>query len=428
MHDFPYLKYSVISPEVYNVVKKELSQYLIKSGYKILSSKITAFNSFISFLENKKMPFSEVTIKELEIFSPISKKKKHEFTPVKAFLIKEKYACIDINFKYNKNCTTGFETHIESFLNYKKIGGISVNSINTYRKYLNDASKYFSQNENICTLSEINRDMLERFMFHLLNVKRPQTSQRLSLNNAISRLITVRQYFKYLSHHDLIVYNPALKLQLPKEEKTVSKNYLEQSELSTFMSALPLDNEVQIRNRLLCELAYHLGLRIKEVLQIKISDIQSENGTVKIQGKGGHIRHVPMTSFINSFLHIFIDTVWKKHFINEDGFLFYTTKYMKNISELRFCRNINVIFKEMGFAKDVSFHVFRKSIGKHLLDNGLGVRYVQSFLGHRDINSTVKYTQLNLDDLKKILSSFHPRETAARELTPLIHFSAKHHA
>jgi integrase/recombinase XerD len=243
--------------------------------------------------------------------------------------------------------------------------------------------------------------------------------QTLSLMHVAQRLTGVRQFFKWLAKQMIVLYDPAEDLEVPKIHRGLPRTILTQEEARRLLDAPDLESPVGYRDKALLELLYATGVRTKELIRLKVEDVNLKDQTIFIrQGKYRKDRLIPVPVVTAGYLKEYIERV-RPRFIKsmyrrgeDQGFLFlsYTgTHFLAN--------RLKDIFKRAkaaaGIDKPVTAMVLRHSIASHLLENGMEMRYIQEFLGHERMVSTQVYAKVTLSGLRKHYNKAHPKERRA---------------
>ena len=244
-------------------------------------------------------------------------------------------------------------------------------------------------------------------------------SQTVSLMHIAQRLIGVKQFFKWLAKQMVILYDPAEDLEVPKIHRGLPKTILTQVEARRLLDAPDLESPVGYRDKALLELLYATGIRTKELIRLKIEDVNLKDQTIFIhQGKYRKDRLIPVPVSTAGYLKEYMERVrprfarsmWSEG--SDKGFLFLNyTGGAVNAARLK------DIFKRAKQAakidKTVTAMVLRHSIASHLLENGMDMRYIQEFLGHERMSSTQVYAKVTLSGLRKHYNKAHPKERRA---------------
>ena len=288
------------------------------------------------------------------------------------------------------------EELIEEFLRYLLIDkGYSENTIDSYRR---DLMKFleFNKNKNINNIT--NSDLKEYFK-HL---------KKENLNDkSISRNVScLKSFYKFLIIEKYINNNPIESILIPKTKKSLP-NILTEDEVLMLLDVKLTDN-FSYRNKAMLELMYATGLRVSELVNLKLQDIDLNQDVVRTFGKGSKERVIPIGDYSKEYLEIYIyeyrGTMLKK--VNSE-YLF-LNNHGNKMTRQGFFKIIKKISKEKGIDKDLSPHTLRHSFASHLLKYGADLRTIQELLGHSDISTTQIYTHISNEELKKNYKDFHP--------------------
>jgi integrase/recombinase XerD len=224
-----------------------------------------------------------------------------------------------------------------------------------------------------------------------------------------SRIISgIRSFFKYCLLENLTNVDPTLLLETPKLKRTLP-DFLSVSEINLIIAAIDLSKPGGERNRAILETMYSSGLRVSELINLRISSIYPELGFIKVIGKGDKERLVPIGDTALKFINIYKEQIRKTQNIkkNNDDILFLNRRGSRLSRQMIF-----ILLKELvrlaGIKKTVSPHTFRHSFATHLVEGGADLRAVQEMLGHESITTTEIYTHLDRAYLRETLQKFHP--------------------
>ena len=290
---------------------------------------------------------------------------------------------------------------MNEFLKYLKIEkNYSSNTIKNYEIDIDEFKNYLNC-EGIDYLS-VDYDFIKGFLMHLYNKK-------LSRNSVARKLSSIRSFYKYLFNQDIINTNPFDYVSTPKKEKKLP-NYLGVIELETIFNIPDLNTSLGQRNRLILELLYATGIRVGELVNIKLNDIDLNRKEIRILGKGNKERIDLFGEYCLDYINLFINDgrtkIIKKNnsscdylIINNRGNKI-TTRAVEQI--------INDIVKKASIKKHVSPHMLRHSFATHLLNNGCDILTVKELLGHESLESTQIYTHVSNERLREVYLKCHP--------------------
>jgi len=225
------------------------------------------------------------------------------------------------------------------------------------------------------------------------------------------RLAAMKSFFKFLVRKRLVEINPVQEIVMGKLPKRLPK-YLDQGEIARVIETPDVNTESGLRDRTIMEVLYGSGLRVSELVGLKIEDAYIRDKWLRVSGKGGRQRIAPLSSFAAEYLDHYVRLTADKRRENDSVHIFLNLRG-KALTD-RAVRGIVQKYGEQACAKEVlSPHGFRHSFATHLLDNGADLRAVQELLGHRRISSTQIYTHVSQSKLKKVYHFAHPRAQRA---------------
>jgi len=278
-------------------------------------------------------------------------------------------------------------------------------SENTLAAYLHDTALLFdflmAQKEGKA-LSKVTYDDLKDFVVFINKMGLGAYSQ--------TRIISgIRAFFKYLNIEDAIETDPSELLESPKLGRKLPV-VLDISEIEKIISAIDLSLPEGQRNRTIVEVLYGCGLRVSELVNLKLSELYLNEGMISVTGKGNKQRFIPIGEEAKKSILLYLQYDRIKlapDKENED------TLFLNRLGRRLSRQMIFIIIKDLvakaGIRKKVSPHTFRHSFATHLVQNGADLRAVQDLLGHSSIITTEIYTHLNREDLRKAIIKFHPR-------------------
>jgi integrase/recombinase XerD len=294
-----------------------------------------------------------------------------------------------------------WENSIKEFKYYLKVErSLADNSVSAYirdiRK-LADFSSKIKVNELNISVNEIREFIAD------LN------SKNISARSQARIISGVKAFFKYLIIEDYITNDPTMLIENPKIGLKLPE-VLSVDEIELIISSIDLSNKQGERNRAILETLYSCGLRVTELINLKISNINFKEGYIKVIGKGDKERLTPIGSNALKYISIYVNEVriHQKISKNQEDFVFLNNRGSK-LSRVMIFTLIKRIVDKVGIKKKVSSHTFRHSFATHLIEGGADLRAVQEMLGHESITTTEIYTHLDRDYLRSNIMQFHPR-------------------
>lgn len=291
-----------------------------------------------------------------------------------------------------------FKPFSEYLLHEKKYSELTV------KAYLNDLDSFAAfilKEYDMISVHDVNYPQIRSWIVSLVE---SNISNR-SINRKVSSLNT---YFKFLLKTETITANPLAKHKALKTSKKVQIPFSEQ-EMTTVIDALKAETDFKgLRNRLIVELFYATGIRRIELIQIKLTDLDLANKTLKVLGKRNKERYIPLIDSVVQTAKAYLTLRNELEIIKDKEMLFLTKKGLK-IYETLVYRIINDYFSKASSKVKTSPHILRHSFATHLLNQGANLNAVKELLGHSSLAATQVYTHNSLAELKKVYANAHPR-------------------
>lgn len=293
--------------------------------------------------------------------------------------------------------------HIREFKRFLKLEkGLSGNSVNSYAQDLAKLQRYFTAQEPVKQATELGQDDLQVFISSLQELGLHARSQ--------ARLISaVRAFFRFLYLDEQIDADPTLNLESPKIGRKLPE-VLTVEEIDLLFSKIDLSKPEGQRNRAMLEMLYSCGLRVSELLSLRISDIYSDEGFIRVIGKGDKERLVPIGKTALDEISKYVpdrNSMFEIDKENQD--ILFLNRRGKPLTRVMIFTIVKNLSEKAGLNKNISPHTFRHSFATHLVNGGADLRAVQEMLGHESILTTEIYTHLDRDYLKEVIISHHPR-------------------
>lgn len=292
---------------------------------------------------------------------------------------------------------------LKEFEYYLKITkNLSQNTIKSYITDLSDYVLFITKNYNIKDPKDIDKEHIRNYIARL--------KRKHNTNSSISRKISaVRSFHKFLLLEKLVNKNVATGISLPKKELKLPI-ILSVEEVEALMIASDGFEPLELRNKAMLELLYGCGLRVSELLALRLQDLHINMGFINVVGKGNKERIVPIGDEAKFAIKRYLEegrTMLKKI----PGDIVFVNSRGSYISRVGLYKTLKKLAIRAGILKDISPHTLRHSYASHLLENGVNLRMVQELLGHEDISTTQIYTHISKKQLKDVYNEFHPRYT-----------------
>jgi integrase/recombinase XerD len=288
---------------------------------------------------------------------------------------------------------------LRDFLTYLSVEkGLSKNTIESYSIDLKKFQDFLSlKNKNFASF--IRADVVD-FIEILRN-------KGYSISSTCRFISSIKSLCKYLIIENVIKEDPSENLQTPKRWERLPKS-LTVSEVRSFLELdTPIDKPTMMRDSVMLELLYSSGLRVSELVSLKVEDINLEAGFIRVLGKGSKERVVPVNIRAIGRLRGYLNKVRQEILKKRQSSYLFVTGRGRPLTRQRFWQTIKTLGRKKGI--DLSPHTLRHSFATHLLEGGADLRSVQKMLGHSDISTTQIYTKVTTERLKKVYTKHHPR-------------------
>lgn len=280
--------------------------------------------------------------------------------------------------------------------------GLSPLSIEAYSRDVGKLVDYLEMEEDERGPLDMDTETLRRFVQRLHDLGLGPRSQ--------ARLISgLKTFFRYLLTEELIGVNPAAVLDSPRLSRKIPE-VLSYAEIQRLLDAIDLSTDHGVRNRAMLETLYACGLRVSELVNLKLSGLMLDVGYVKVLGKGNKERIVPIGEEAAKHIRLYVEGV-RRGMMNihpEHADILFLNRRGKGLTRVYVFMVVKDLAKKAGIEKPVSPHTFRHSFATHLIEGGANLKAVQDMLGHESIITTEIYTHLDLDYLRDTIMRYHP--------------------
>ena len=288
------------------------------------------------------------------------------------------------------------DQNLRSFFNFLIIEkGLSKNTVKAYETDIKGFIKWINKN-NKQSLLNIKESSVNQYISYLFSLKLNSSS----VNRKISSL---KSFYLFLLKKKLIKYSPFSEVISPKQEKYLPAS-MSESEVEKLLNSPDASKEIEQRDKAMIEMLYATGMRISELVNLKITDIDMNRSVIKVMGKGSKERLIPFgesaSEALFNYLKIRKDSSSKEVFISNRG---------RKITRVAFWQRIKVYLLRENLKISISPHTLRHAFATHLLNRGADLRSVQLLLGHSDLSTTQIYTHIAKQRLGDVLKKHHPR-------------------
>ena len=296
-----------------------------------------------------------------------------------------------------------WQSYIKEYQNYLRLErGLSKNTIENYTFDIEKLVLFLNEKEIKISPIHISEETVQQFIYEMATQINPRSQSRL-----ISGL---KSFFNYLVFEDYRKDTPLELIEVPKTGRKLPDT-LATEEIDALISAIDLSTPEGERNRAMLETLYSCGLRVSELVGLKISDLFFEEGFIKITGKGNKQRFVPVGGSTIKYITSYVNLI-RVHYAVQKGHedTLFLNRRGKQLTRAMIFTIIKDLALKINLNKIISPHTFRHSFATHLLENGADLRSIQLMLGHESITTTEVYMHLDRKFLSEVLNNYHPRK------------------
>lgn len=277
--------------------------------------------------------------------------------------------------------------------------GFSLNTIDAYEGDIKQFMAFLvSRHKQVDAASE--RDITDYLQF--------LTKPQIASTTLARKISSLKSFFRFLIEEQVISEDPTAIIEPPHIVRKLP-SVLEAEEIERILSQPDLDDPLGVRDRAALELLYACGLRISELLSLKIENIDFNEGFLICYGKGEKERVIPIGKYAMDYIMLYLSSARGVLDSGKAKGVLFLSKRGNRISRMGFWKRFKTYCMKAGISKRVTPHTFRHSFATHLLEGGADLRVVQSLLGHNDISTTQIYTHITKDYLKRVIRDYHPR-------------------
>jgi integrase/recombinase XerD len=287
---------------------------------------------------------------------------------------------------------------LKRYLDYLTIEkGLSQNTVESYERDLRRYLAFMKTRD----LGDISRSDVVSFMTFL-------STSGISTPSAARSLAAIRGFHKFLMTDGIVKKDPTITIETPRGWKRLPKA-LSSMDVETLLNQPDMTAPIGQRDKAMLELLYATGLRVSELVGLRMSQINLERGFLSVMGKGSKERLVPIGETAIDSIRDYLSTSRRKLLGNRESDVLFISSQRRGITRQMFWERIKLYTKKAGIRSNITPHTLRHSFATHLLDHGADLRAVQAMLGHSDISTTQIYTHVSRERLRKIHEKYHPR-------------------
>ena len=288
---------------------------------------------------------------------------------------------------------------IKEYHTYLKLEkGLSKNSVEAYERDLQRLIKYMVEHEVDPMYATL--DDLQAFLF--------ETSKSISSVRTQARLIAgIHSFYRFLLYHNYIEQDPSELLETPKKEQRLPE-VLSLEEIERMIAQIDMSKAEGHRNRAIIEILYGSGLRVSELVNLRLSDIYIVEGYIRVCGKGNKQRLVPISQEAMTWFAYWLEDRHALDIKPEATDIVFLNRYGRQLTRAMIFTVVKRLAEQADIHKTISPHTLRHSFATHLLQNGADLRIIQQLLGHETIGTTEIYTHVEVQDLREAILKYHP--------------------
>jgi integrase/recombinase XerD len=299
-----------------------------------------------------------------------------------------------------------WELQLKHFVNYLKLErSLSGNSIEAYVRDVEKLRQFMEMRHPGINAMNVSSKHLQGFLEYVSELGMSAHSQARILSG-------IKAFYKYLLFEEIIDKDPTVLIEGPKLGRKLPDT-LSYPEIEKLLEAFDLSTPEGARNRAMLEVLYSSGLRVSELVDLKLNNVDFEIGFLRVIGKGNKERLVPIGRDAMKYVKIYLEDIRGRspHKAAQKGFEPYVflNRNGRKLTRVMVFTIIKNLVRKIGLKKTVSPHTFRHSFATHLIEGGADLRAVQEMLGHESITTTEIYTHLDRDYLRQVIQEFHPR-------------------
>jgi integrase/recombinase XerD len=299
-----------------------------------------------------------------------------------------------------------WEDAINDFCHYLKLErSLSENSIEAYRRDVQKLAQFVSMTHKALAPERVSAEVLRSFLEYI-------TKMGLGAQTQGRILSGLKSFFKFLVFEGVTEDDPTVLIEGPKRGRKLPDT-LSFHEIENILNAIDLSTPEGARNRAMLEVLYSSGLRVSELIDLRLNNLYADSGFLRVRGKGNKERLVPIGREALKYVGIYVDGVRGRPPLKapKTGFESYVflNRNGSKLTRVMVFTIIRDLAARIGLKKSISPHTFRHSFATHLIEGGADLRAVQEMLGHESITTTEIYTHLDRDYLRQVIQDFHPR-------------------
>ena len=307
----------------------------------------------------------------------------------------------------------GLAALADDHLAYLESAHFSPHTLRNRRCYLRQFCRWCKE-RGISRPVEVSRPVLERYRKWIYHY-RQHNGRPLSWPSQCHKLLAVKMYLKWLVRANVLLYNPAAELEMPRPQRKLPTAIMTLEEVEQVLSTPDVSDPLGVRNRAILETLYSTGMRRMEIVGLTLYDLNIDRGTILIRrGKGRKDRVVPIGERALGWIDRYLIEV-RPHIVvpPDDDYLFLNNRGVQ-FTDRGMTRTCHAIIKASGITKEGACHIFRHTCATLMMESGAGLRFIQQLLGHEHLSTTEVYTRVSIKKLKQVHTKTHPSAQRSR--------------
>ena len=311
----------------------------------------------------------------------------------------------------------GLRAWLARYLDWMRVRQHSERYVITVRRHLGQVLAW-CETRGLTRPEEITRPILERYQRFVFHFRKPD-GRPLAYGTQHGRLVAIRGFFRWLAKQNVILWNPASDLDLPRRQRRLPQHVLSITEVERVLAMPNVTEPLGLRDRAIIEVLFGTGMRRIELVGLGIYDVDTERQTVHIRhGKGNKERVVPIGERALAWVGKYLDVVRPELFVGGSEEALFLTRLGDAMEPDSLTERVRRYVRESGIGKKGACHLFRHAMATLMLEGGADVRYVQEMLGHTKLETTAIYTQVSITKLKEVYMKTHPTARLGRTMAP----------
>jgi len=303
-----------------------------------------------------------------------------------------------------------FELLVARFVERMRVGGFSERTLGAYGSQLGFFLAYLGEETDVEQVTGVLPEVLHAYQTHLYSFTDAQ-DRALSISTQAARLSAVRSFFRFLVKEDVLLYDPAAGLVLPKRKGILPRSVLTRKEMERLLAAPDTTTPLGLRDRAMLEVLYSTGIRNAELRALTVYDLDLDQGLLRVnEGKNAKDRVVPLGEVACRWLREYLDEARPKLLRRAGEPTVFLSKSGRKLWPLGVLYPLRKYAQACGLERNVTAHTLRHTFATHLLAGRADIRHIQLMLGHASVATTQIYTRVEVTDLKAVHRRCHPRE------------------